>query len=1173
VGGCRNCGGPLPDGARFCPACGTPTADATPAAEERKLVTVLFADVVGSTSLGEQLDAERLKEVMDSYFSAMREEIESTGGTVEKFIGDAVMAVFGVPAAHEDDPARALRAALRMRERLASLNRDLTGSHGVALEMRIGINSGEVLAVTEPRSGEAMVAGDAVNVAARLQQAAEPGQVLVAERVARATRGFRFEEAASSLSLKGKDVVVRAVRLLGEGPRTEAGVAGLNAPLVGRDAEMALLETLYHRVTSEGRPILVTIYGDPGAGKSRLVAEFIQRREAGEDPPIILSGRCLPYGDGVTYWPLAEILKGLAGVLDTDPPGNVVEKIRKVGRELLTLDVTSEPERAAAALAFTVGVEDPDVPFADLSPRQVRAETHGAWRSFFAALAAERPVILMVEDIHWADAAMLDLLDEVADRAQGPLLIICPTRPELTTRRPAWGGGRRNYSSMFLDPLSMEESERLVGGYLAMTDLPPKLARQILDRAEGNPFFLEEILRHLIDDGVLVRDGARCRAGGDADEVVIPDTVQGTLAARIDLLSSEEKRVLQSASVVGRVFWAGVVAQLLDRPADDVQDTLDRLEGRELVRAHLVSWIGGDREYIFKHVLTREVAYESIPRRERAGAHARTAAWLEETTAGRHAEFAELLAHHFVEAFRPLEQDARADPNDAERLRKKAVEYLMIATREAAVKLVLAKGQQLGEQALYLARNSLERSRVLTQLGMIHRDNYTGDRAWASLREAVDERVDATPEDHETIVEMCAMALDVPTRWPGGMRTQPPERDVARYLQLGMEHAGFLSGDSAALVRLLTAKSFYAYGFPDTANSDEEFEAAMKEGVRAAEMARRLGRPDLESAALDGATSNLMSQDKWGAIDPLLSRRLDLAAVIRDPWELGDIFSMAAWTYFMQGRYLETIRFALEGVERVGPDAAAPAIHSLSWCAMARYRLGNWKAFHSDMARIEDLLGDRRHKPPHFAYRPYAVAAVVHEIQGNRAEADSHLATIADVERAGGAWRSSAAPWTAVVLARRGEHDEALKRLTRAENTPGARQQRGLLLEARAEVIAEARMWEQASGVANDLRVHGNGAKLLALPLAGDRIEGLAAAASERWDEAVTLLGHASAGYAGLEARWDEARTDLALAEALIATGHPDEARVRLHKATTTFERLQAVREGARASELLTTLS
>jgi class 3 adenylate cyclase len=1166
---CANCGAALPSGAKFCPACGTSIV-ATSKGEERKLVTALFADVVGFTGLGERLDAERLKEVMDAYFGAMREEIEAEGGTVEKFIGDAVMAVFGVPIAHEDDPARALRAALRMRARLERLNQELERSHGLALEMRIGVNSGEVLAVTEPRPGEAMVAGDAVNVAARLQQTGEPGDVLVAERVARATRGFRFEEVAP-LSLKGKGVPVRALRLLGEGARPESGIAGLRAPLVGRDAEMTLLDSLYDRVTQERRPNLITVFGDPGVGKSRLVAEFLQRAERRDEPPLLLSGRCLPYGDGVTYWPLAEILKGLAGVLDSDPSDLAVEKIRKLGRELLTPDVTPDPARATAALAYTVGVEDPEVSLRDLAPRQVRIETHGAWRSLFSALATERTVVLTIEDIHWADAAMLDLLEEVADRAQGPLFILCPARPELTHRRPGWGGGRRNYSSISLDPLTMIEAEQLVGTFLDAGDLPSKLRSQILERAEGNPFFLEEILRHLIDEGHLVREGDRCHAGTDATEVILPDTVQGVLAARIDLLTLEEKHVLQAAAVVGRVFWAGVVRKLLDNADLDVEQILDRLEDRELVRARLVSSIGEDHEYIFKHVLTREVGYESIPRRERARAHALAAGWLEETTRGREREFAELLAHHFVEAHRALEQDARADAAYVDALRTKAFEYLLMASAETVAKLVIAKSQQLAELALSLARAPLERSRALVALGLAHKTGYEGDRAWAFLREGVDELIAGAPDDHAAIVALCALALDVPTRWPGSMRTLPSESEAARYLHLGMEHAESLPpGDSEELARLLTIKAFWPYGFPGAVDSDEELEAAQKEGERAAAIGRRLGRPDLESAGLDGASASVIARDWYGHIDPLINRRLELAAVIHDPWELGDIFGMAAWSHFMQGRYRDAIRFALEGVERSRLGGSSPQVHCLAWSAMARYRLGDWAGFLTDLLRMEDLLGDRRKRPPHYGARPFAAAAIVHEVQGNRAAADAYIAIIAELERSG---PPSGTPWTAVVLARRGQAEEALRRLRRADNAAGHRTFRGLLLEARCEVLIEARMWGDAHGAANDARAHGYEAKLLALPLAADRIEGMAALAEERWDDAVRLLGKASAGYSGLEARFDEARTDLALAQALAATGHADEALERAYRASATFETLAAIRERRQASELIERLT
>ncbi|MGH2726958.1 MAG: AAA family ATPase, partial [Actinomycetota bacterium] len=514
----------------------------SPKAEERKLVTVLFADVTGYTSLGEKLDAERLREVMDAYFTAMRGAIEAEGGTVEKFIGDAVMAVFGAPVAHEDDPTRALRAALGMRERLEALNASLTGSHGLTLEMRIGVNSGEVMATAEPQPGMGLVTGDAVSVAARLEQNAEPGEVLVAERVARATRGFTFAE-VGPLALKGKGHAVRALRLIGEQRlAAERGIPGLRAPLVGRLPEMSLLRSIFDRVASERRPHLVTVYGDPGVGKSRIVAEFVQTMETQPSSPLIVSGRCLPYGDGITYWPLAEILKTLTGALDSDPPDVVIDKIRKVGHELLTPDVTDEPATTTAALAYTVGVEDPDVSFRELPPRQVRLEIHAAWRSFFSGLAAENPVVAVIEDIHWADSAMLDLLEELAAKVEGPLLLVCPARPELTQRRASWGGGKRSFSSIFLDPLTEDEAGRLIATLLAIEDIAPDVHERILSRAEGNPFFLEEIIRQLIDEGSIVHESGRWRATAGCGDVQIPDTVQGVLAARIDLLTPEEKR-------------------------------------------------------------------------------------------------------------------------------------------------------------------------------------------------------------------------------------------------------------------------------------------------------------------------------------------------------------------------------------------------------------------------------------------------------------------------------------------------------------------------------------------------------------------------------------------------------------------------------------------------------
>jgi AAA ATPase domain/Adenylate and Guanylate cyclase catalytic domain len=425
---------------------------------------------------------------MSAYFRAMRGEIEAEGGTVEKFIGDAVMAAFGVPVAHEDDASRAVRAATRMLRRLGDLNDELHKRHGVSLEMRVGINTGEVLAMSAPVGGESMVSGDVVNVAARLQQQTRPGTVAVSERTASMARGFRFGR-TERVDLRGRSQPVATLVLEGELPGEERGVPGLRAPMVGRDHEIGFLRSVFERTTAERRPHLITIYGDPGIGKSRLVAEFVERARSDVSHLQLLAGRCLPYGEGVTYWPLAEILKSYCGILDSDPGDLAVEKIGKVARDLLSEDLVANPEHATAALAYTMGLETPLFDFSSLSPRQIGLETRAAWTAFFTALAAGNPTIVLIEDIHWADDALLDVLEELARISSGPLLFLCPARGELSVRRPTWGGGQRNFSALVLDPLSSDDSTLLVDALLSGEDVGAAVRDRILVRAEGNPFF------------------------------------------------------------------------------------------------------------------------------------------------------------------------------------------------------------------------------------------------------------------------------------------------------------------------------------------------------------------------------------------------------------------------------------------------------------------------------------------------------------------------------------------------------------------------------------------------------------------------------------------------------------------------------------------------------------
>ena len=635
------------------------------------------------------------------------------------------MAVFGVPQAHEDDAGRALRAARRMLSRLETVNEELRRVHDVALDIRIGVHTGDVLAAIDVVPGEPMVTGDVVNTAARLQTAAQPGQIVASARTVRSAPGSRWT-ALPDLDLKGKADPVPAVLVL-EGPSGSArGIPGLSAPLVGRQREMDLLHSTFERARQEAQPHLVTIYGEPGVGKSRLVGEFVDG--VSSDPLVtVVQGRCLPYGDGIAYWPLAEILKQRAGIEERDEPDVVLEKVRLHSG----IDRTSgiDPERANAALAFTIGVEDPTSAVGQRDPRQVRVDIHAAWQAFFSALAASGPLVAVVDDIHWADTSLLDLLEAIADRAEGPMVIVCPTRPNLADRRPSWGGGRRNASSLNLDPLTPGQSSELMTLLLDVDDLPDHIRALVLSRAEGNPFFLEEIVRQLIDEGAIERADGRWRATTTLGSVTIPDTVQGVLAARIDLLDRDERQALEYAAVVGRVFWSTPVVRLLNGSGERIDEMLDSLQTRDLVRSRMGSAISGEPEFIFKHVLTRDAAYDRLPRADRSRAHATVADWIEATAGGR-ADFGELLCYHYEEAYRAASDDPRGDPGRTAELRLHAFQALVSAAEEATARFAIPNAYALMERASSAADTPLEHAQVLEARGDAALVNYEGDEAW-----------------------------------------------------------------------------------------------------------------------------------------------------------------------------------------------------------------------------------------------------------------------------------------------------------------------------------------------------------------------------------------------------------------------------------------------------------
>ena len=690
---------------------------------------------------------------MTDYFAAMAEEIRAEGGTVEKFAGDAIMAVFGVPSAHEDDALRAVHAARRMLGRLRAWNDD--HEHDQRLEIRIGLNTGEVVASGESR-GDVLVTGDAVNVAARLEHAAEPGTIVVGERTARAVRPYYDLRRIEPLALKGKSEVVTAWLVEAEREAPDGrGVPGLRAPLVGREHELAFLRTAWERVCGEQRPQLVTMVGDAGVGKSRLVREFLSTLDVDAK---VLVGRCLPYGEGVTLWPLAEILKAEAVVLDTDRPDVVLRKIALLVDAAIDPELASDQSRTAAALVSTLGMRTPDDPLGALDPRELYRELLAAWRTLLASMARLGPVVAVVEDIHWADGTMLDVLDELAERVDGPILFLCPARPDLLRSRPDWGGGRRSFSSLPLDPLSSEESGHLISCLLDVDGLPDAVRARILERSEGNPFFLEEIVRHLIDDGLLAQESGRWQARAAIDDVEIPDNVQSVILARLDLLAPDEKRVAQRAAVVGRVFWDGAVSALAR--VDDLNTVLRTLRRREFVLERPSSSIAGQTEYIFKHVLLRDVAYESLPRKERGRAHAETAAWIERTSGERTGELAELLAHHYDAAFSFLRD---------EDFRRQARAHYLTAAGNALRRFAIQQGERFARRAVELSESGAQRVEALEALGDLHYLAFNGDGAWRAYRDAL-----AELSDQDTgFARLAGKAALFGARWIGSMHELP----------------------------------------------------------------------------------------------------------------------------------------------------------------------------------------------------------------------------------------------------------------------------------------------------------------------------------------------------------------------------------------------------------------
>jgi class 3 adenylate cyclase/tetratricopeptide (TPR) repeat protein len=771
---------------------------------ERKLATVLFADLVGSTEAAAGQDPEITRRRVTSYFEGVQRCIETHGGTVEKFAGDAVMAAFGIPQAHEDDAERAARAAFGILEHVS----DLT------LEARVGIEAGEVV-VDETDS--TFATGEAVNVAARLQQAAAPGEILMGESAHRLTNGrIEFEE-VGPLELRGFRKPIPAYRAIatidGAGPAKT-----ISAPFVGREPELELLENTFSRTLRDRRPHVFTVYGEPGVGKSRLIREFL----AGVEGTTILAGRALPYGEGITYWPLAEMVKSAAGITDDDPMETAKQKL---------IDCCGD-EAIAELLGLASGVME--------AVEGERGQPEIAWaaREFVDELADVQPLIMVFEDIHWAEEPLLELIDHLAQWVrERALLIVCLARPELLDVRPGWGGGRVRSTAIELEPLPRAESEQLAEALLSEHDVSTNVRARLLDKTEGNPLFVEETVRMLLEQGLH----------GDR----IPDSLQALISARIDRLPAGEKVILQRGSVIGRVFWAGAIDYISSEyDADELEDMLDDLLLRDFVSKEERSTITGESAYRFKHGLIREVAYGGLSKSGRAEYHTHFAEWLHEKA---DKELLEIRAYHLDQAcLLYAELDGHA-PEELARMAAKAL--------EGAGKRALARESNVSARKLLLRSVELEptlsrrflAARAAWQLGdlPVVRDEMTVVAEQAEADGAPDLESRAL-----TALSEVAASLD------GELVRAAELADAALAVVESDDHEGrFRALDRRARVARWVGRLAEAEGFEE----------------QALDAARAAGRKDHEARAalqLAGVHIARMEQDK---AEPLIDRALALA--------------------------------------------------------------------------------------------------------------------------------------------------------------------------------------------------------------------------------------------------------------------------------------------------------
>jgi len=727
---CPSCGSTNPPGQKFCGECGAALAGGrasaaaaappAPPESERRLVSVLFADLVGFTTLSESRDPEEVRELLSRYFEEARRLIERYGGTVEKFIGDAVMAVWGTPVAQEDDAERAVRAALDLVAAVAALGQEV-GADG--LRARAGVLTGEA-AVTLGAQGQGMVAGDLVNTASRIQAAAPPGAVFVGDATRRATEAAVAYEDAGEHELKGKTEPMH----LWHATRIVAGVggtmrsSGLEAPFVGRDREMRLVKEVFHGSVEERKAHLVSVVGVAGIGKSRLSMEFEKYSDGLAQDIWWHRGRCLAYGEGVAYWALAEMVRMRAGIAEAEDPATSLQKLRGSIAEFLP----DEEERrwAEPRLAHLLGLEERST--------SDQSDLFSAWRLYFERMAEQDPVAMVFEDLQWADSALVDFIDYMLEWSKDhPLFILTLSRPELSERRPTWGAGRRNFTSLYLEPLPAPSMEALIHGLVP--GLPDELRARILERAQGVPLYAVETVRMLLDRGFLQKEGSQYRLTAEVEDLEVPETLHALIAARLDGLTAEERLLIQHASVMGKTFSTAGVAAVAGIAADDSDTLLSSLVRKEVLQVQADPRSPERGQYGFLQDLVRRVAYETLSKKERKAKHLAVASYLENDSGFEEEEIVEVVAAHYLQAY-----EAAPEADDAGLIKDRARDKLVRAGEHASSLAAHEQAQRYYDEAAELSDEARTRAELSERAGIAARISGDADAASARYEKAIE---------------------------------------------------------------------------------------------------------------------------------------------------------------------------------------------------------------------------------------------------------------------------------------------------------------------------------------------------------------------------------------------------------------------------------------------------